>query len=1232
MVDSWGDEYDENYKFLDDVNYIPWSNDYFKKINKILNCGNFDLYLDYDTFIKKYDIEDYLAKFLINSIKYYNSYFSIHIDQEEISMFSICLANIPIDTNFKQKLELFLQHKWSYNNIILIFLNIIDNNNFDLFKLVYNKYNKISDSKLMSYSKLDYNIINHSLLCSKTIFEYIYEDINIFNYIKSHIELNLYIDNSYDFLNKICNNIVKFNYNAETHKWNYYSNDQEYIYSLTTFMDNCIKKKKNDFISNIDYNKFIEIFILKINDYEIIDEYLALCIKNINFKLLNNYFEKRNFILKELNFNSLLHFLVNLFDRANSYNNTIQNDIIKIWNLIFPYVEKYSSDYLNYYFNGNSINNIVSFKKSIEIIIQLEPYISDWNKEDFCHYTPILDAIRYSKFETIKYMITNYDIDLNVESVDYHTILSCALMNSDLRVIDYIYKLILNDISLRDVIHLNINSCITILRNYRIIPFKEYKKKFDIFISLWGVSYVSNIIDKLIIYKPFVKHVIEKYKYKLEFKKNNNFYNRKLLNCSKLNKEYLKLVIDNIDYNKSNYGIIIEYFSTIGCIDLIIEMFEYMLSKFNLKKIEVSRLTQLFFKVYDNIKNNNCTKCKYHNNRDQYAKYINFMKKNILKNDVSIFNTDYYSTISDYDDICDILFKNGIYFIKYLFEPRIDDSKINNINSLCFIKLVNLKRKAKLINLNSELSLTFLNWSIVICKLKMFVRKRFNKYKQSFICNLNDINGEINFSKPFKHNLKNILPKHLTPLDCFKPLNLTHKYISIKADGINKKGIFNVYPNINLVEDLEYEFFKDENMCYIFNNYDVIIHLRNEHPFIPNKIYPYINLQNYKDVLLDYNNLESSAIKKFIQSYKNKKKWWAKYVFKIEEMCHSDYLKLLYGISVLDLDCIDNDGWILYGDNCTYKIKPQKLLTIDLIYKFNKLYDKQNNLYEFTSKKELINNTIYRCYYNNGWEPREIRYDKFVPNDESVCKFIDKSHKVQWNISDIKLVNSYYQKSSINNRHNHKISFNASNKKVLDLGCGYSKKYVGIDIDPKVLNHPKSSDIYICDLTKDWCLEEQIKEYNNIYYYLPNINDFMKKYNNYKFEVILSNNSIHYLLNSNHAMLFHNINKYTQKDSLFIIKFLDKELLDIILNDTSYISNGCSFVRCYDDSKIKIYYDWTHAKPIIENIYTKYDLETIFNKYGWKLKIYNNNSLNKNISNWENYFRCFSNLTFIKII
>ena len=1239
MVDSWGSdseyEYGENYKVSCDVNPIQWSTDYFKKINKILNCDSFDLYLDYDTFIKKYDIEELLSNFLINNIKYYNNYFSIHLDQAEISMFSICLANIPIDEQFKQKLGIYLKHEWSYNNILLIYLNIIDNNNLDLFKIVYDKYPEIIDDKIIIYSKITYNIVNHSLLCSKSIFEYICKDINIFKYIKPHIDLNLYIDDSYDFLNTICNNIVNFNYNFKTHKWNYNPTKKGYIYSLTTFMNKCIGEKSKDY-NYSNYNNLIEIFILKINDYEIINEYLALCIKNINYNLLHNYFEKRCFILKELNFNSLLHFLVNMFDRANNYN-SVQNDIIKIWNLIFPYVEKYSLDYISVFFDdNNNINNIVAFKKSIDIIIQIEPYISDWNKEDYCHYTPILDAIRYSKFETVYYMNMNYDIDLNVETLDYHTILSCALMNSDLRVIDYIYKLILNHANLRNIILLNINNCVNILQNYDLDSFKKYKKKFDIFISLGGVSYISLILEKTIKYKPLVKHVIKKYNYKLQFKKINENY-EKILNCSNLNKEYLKLVIDNIDYDKSDYKVIIDYICTIGCTDLIIEIFKYMLSKINFNKIDISGcyFDNLFLKVYDNIKNNNCNKCKDYDNKTQFIKYIDFMKKNIIKNDTSVFYIiNYYSNLSDYDDICDVLFQNGIYFIKYSNEYNIDNTKINNINSMYFIKLINLKRSAgwAISYTTKDYSLTFLNWAIVICKLKMFVRKRFNKCKQSFIHNLTNINDEINFSTSFKNSFKPNIPTHLTPLDCYKPLQETHKNISMKADGVYKKGIFDVYPKLNSCEDLEYEFIKDENMCYIFDSYDVIIKLRNEHSYIPNKIYPYLNLHNYKDILLEYNELEKSAIKKFIQSNEYKKKWWSKYVFKIEDMCHEDYLKLLYGITLLELDCIDNDGWILSGTECTYKIKPKKLLTIDLIYKCNKLYDKQHNIYEYVSKKGLINNTIYRCYYNNGWEPREIRYDKFIPNDAKVCKFIEQSHKLTWSINDIKLVNSYYQKSSINNRINHKLSVKVSNKKVLDLGCGYSKKYVGIDIDPKVLNHPKSGDIYICDLTKDWCLEEQIKKYNNIYYYLPNINDFRKKYNNYKFEVILSNNSIHYLLNSNHDMLFNNINNYTQKDSVFIIKFLNKDLLDVIMNKNKYINNGSSFVRWCDDSKIKIYYDWVHTKPMIETMYSKNDFETIFNKYGWKLKEYNKTELNNTMSDWDNYFMCFSTITFIKII
>ena len=1221
MVDSWSYEYDYNYDNYD--NSILCSNDYFKKINTILDFEKFNLYLDYDTFIKKYEVEELLSNFLITNIKYYNSYFTIPIVKTEISMFSICLASLPIDDNFIKKLKIYIEYNWNYSDILLVFLNIIDNNNLDLFTLVYDKYSKIIENNTISYSKLNYNIVNHSLLCSKSIFERICKDVNIFKYIKPHIELNLYIDDSYDFLNMICDNIVTFNYNFKIQKWNYNQTETGYIYSLTTFMNNCIQTKYNNNNNYKCYNKLIELFILKINDFEIINEYLALCIKNKNYNLLKSYFNKRILSIKDLNYNSLLHFLVDMFDKANSYNNTIQNDIINIWNLIFPYVEKYSLGYINHYFSSNSINNLVAFKKSVTIIMQIEPYINDWNRPDFCEYTPILDAIRYSKYETVFYMIKNYDINLDIESLDYNTILSCALMNSDLRIIDYIYNYILDN----NIVYTEGN-CITILQETDLNSFKKYKKKFDIFISLCGKKHISPILEKLIYYKPLVKHVIKKYNYKLEFKK-LHIINKKILNCSGLNKDYLKCVVDNIDYSKSKYNVIIEYISNIGCIDLVIEILKYLVSNIKYNKIDISKFncTTLFLKVYDNIKKNNCNKCKL-DHKIQFIKYIDFIKKHIIKNEYSLVNTNYHSNLSNYDDISNVLFKNGFYFTKYLYDYYIDDSKINNINSMYFIKLINLKRK-KISYTNTEYSLTFLNWSIVICKLKMYIRKRFNKCKQSFIHKVRNIHNEIIFTKP---SSVNNIPTHLTPLDCYKPLNLTHKYISIKADGIFKKGIFDVYPELNLNENLEYEFVKDNNICYIFESYEATIHIRNEHPYITNKIYPYLNLNNYKDILLDYNTLESNSINNFINCNPFKKKCWAKYVFKIEEMGHLDYLTLLHNISQLSLNCIPNDGWILNGNNCIYKIKPNNLLTLDLLCKNDRLYDKQHNVYDHISKNKLINNSIYRCYYDDGWQAKEIRYDKFIPNDNSICKFIDKCQQNYWCIKDVKLINSYYQKLYINNRCNYNLSIDLNNKSVLDLGCGYSTKYVGIDLDPKVLIHKKKGEIYICDLTKKWDLEEQLKIYNNVYYYLPNINDFNQKYNNNKFEVLLSINSIHYFLNSNHDILFYNINKYTKTDSLFIVKFLDKDLLDILLKKKVYICNSSSFVRRYNNSKIKIYYNWVHIKPMIEQIYSKNDLETIFNKYGWKLKKYDKNELNNTITDWENYFKCFSTLTFIKSI
>ena len=117
------------------------------------------------------------------------------------------------------------------------------------------------------------------------------------------------------------------------------------------------------------------------------------------------------------------------------------------------------------------------------------------------------------------------------------------------------------------------------------------------------------------------------------------------------------------------------------------------------------------------------------------------------------------------------------------------------------------------------------------------------------------------------------------------------------------------------------------------------------------------------------------------------------------------------------------------------------------------------------------------------------------------------------------------------------------------------------------------------------------------------------------------------MLNEN---LMKNINKFTKPGSIFIIKFLDKTLLNTILD--SYISCDSSFVRKISEDEIKIYYDWCHNTPIKEKVYSKEDIESIFNQFGWKLTFYYRESnLDKYEGNWNKYFKCFSTIVFTKL-
>ena len=56
-------------------------------------------------------------------------------------------------------------------------------------------------------------------------------------------------------------------------------------------------------------------------------------------------------------------------------------------------------------------------------------------------------------------------------------------------------------------------------------------------------------------------------------------------------------------------------------------------------------------------------------------------------------------------------------------------------------------------------------------------------------------------------------------------------------------------------------------------------------------------------------------------------------------------LNFLTNIIDLELGIFETDGWIIENGDSTYKLKPIKHLTIDLIYKENKWMDYERNIY-----------------------------------------------------------------------------------------------------------------------------------------------------------------------------------------------------------------------------------------------------------------------------------------------
>ena len=1248
-VDSWGTEYiepfdsweidqddscDTEYDKLIDTNY--WQPNYFEKIRTILDCPTFDKSLPFNIFVKIYDIEETLAHYLINNVIYYNNKFKINVDKDKVTFGSISLSNIPIDETYKDYLVHYLDTiKFEKDDIELICLNVINYNNLELFEIIERKYDLSTlinnSASIIDYNKLDYNIINHSFMSSNTITHYILDNYNVkvYNYLINHIYLNIYfyrIDNT--LKHKIINSLK-----------------DNTVHSINTLI--------NKSLINNYYNDLIEQLVFKTNKIDVYENYIYYCIEYHKYNLLRRFISNRKLVLPHLNYYKIFQRLIDIFnEKINiSYGEPETNDttILKMWNLLFPHIEK-SDINLEYYFCCNNVlHSLVGFRKSLTIIKDIQSYIIDWNKEDYNYFIPLLDCIRYSSYNSVKYMIENFELDLFHETCGFN-ILTCAIYNSDVRVIKYISTLIKNNLILTNTFKIgsqHITDYISALNKIKNNVFNKFKIKLNIIIEIFGHQIIDDIFNNFSCNKYVVKHLITKFNYKLTFK---TLYIKKVSNTKS---DDLKLIIDHTDFNSHqfnyNHFIIFIVNYSIKNIELAIEAFDYAFKHYNIKKtpVENRNLEYLIYNIYD----------PYKHKKELFEKYILYLREYIIINDTLDFTILFHGyEMNKFNDILDILFKNGFYFMKKYWNWN-----YNNYN-----KLNNLYHYQILYHINNKYNHTILDkWCIVIYTLKLFVRKRLKKIKQEFSHKLKDINHEFKF-KPSLHlnlinKMKSVNPYNIKPIDCLKPLNETHLQITLKADGIHKTGCFNIYP-IELSQShldlsyIEYEYVQKDNICYFFNYldnsidiYNVILKLREIHPFIPNKIYSRLNLANYKEILLYYDTVELEALNKFKTHYKFKKKWWAKYIFKFEPMNHNEYLNLLYEIKQLHLKCIPTDGWILIDNNYNdlIKIKPDNHLTIDLLYKNNNLLDNQSNSYKFdmNNSKTLVNGKVYRCYFNdvnNCWEPIEIRYDKQKPNDISIIKPILLSHHYKWCINDLTTINLYYQKNNTFRQQSSKsiISYNdyINGDSVLDLGCGFTNKfknlsnYVGIDLDPKVIiNNSTKQTKYLCDLTLDWDEKEQLKTYKNSYYHFPNIMDFKYKYHSTKFDTILSINSIHYLLEGNHIQLFNNINRHTHTNSKIIVKCLDGFLTKSLLIKNKYITHGSSFIRRENKNQIKIYYDWCHNSPQIETLYDKEELEDIFNKYGWMLQHYKYETLNPELTDWEQYFKCFSVYVFTKL-
>ena len=488
----------------------------------------------------------------------------------------------------------------------------------------------------------------------------------------------------------------------------------------------------------------------------------------------------------------------------------------------------------------------------------------------------------------------------------------------------------------------------------------------------------------------------------------------------------------------------------------------------------------------------------------------------------------------------------------------------------------------------------------------------------------------------------------------FPPRHLLSREISIyknfmlreKADGILIYNLpIDIYPHqeyFNLYR-VKAEYIEELDLYLIFDidipNTTILERynlLRSLHNYTKNNTVSLCatKFSDFIDIMLQ----EQTNIKSFLKNEsKHQIKWYPKFACLVNCDGMNNFYKEIIDNVILEkykfpTNVYCCDGIILSplnGDR-EIKIKPLSHMTIDIIYKNNNFYDRNNNIINNIQNRNNIllkNNCIYRCnpIHTNPnediiFEVSMYRYDKKNPNPAHVIDNIINILRYNWKNEILCLDTIYYGKQKnmiLNKKLSNMIQRNMTileeqlillspniNRNWLDLGCGSGKLvklvkkydpkyYVGLDSDINKLvcalkYHDMMQDNYIfnsCNLMKNW------NDHTNLWYSMDKILDK-------KFDYIVANFSLmHFCCD----MFWEQLNNIVHEKTQFLFNLVKTD------NNNFEWSESKSFLKV-NNNITQYFFEWTHDKNM-EEPYINYNmLQEYLKKYNWSIKSkYNNN-------------------------